>query len=366
MKSSGRSEIEMNRKYFTFLMGLLVLIAAAAILFQRLAVPILVGLFLAYLNIPISNFLERRFRLTQGMSGLLVIASLTGLIAFGLFQLVPFLYLQLAGILDLVPEFFKLLELKWLPNFKQMAAELGFPEFVDWLNSISVTEIVRQLGNRSGMAVEQLWAATPSVLSQIINLVLIPFISLIALMKRHALSRFTISIVPRDVIDLALEFGRRLNAALSAVITGQFIIASIMGLIYMTGLGVIGLNSGVAIGAVAGVCRLVPYLDLVVGLSLSFIVILTDFSSWSQLIAMISVFVAGQTFDGMLLTPKIIGNRVGMHPLIVVIAVITFADWFGLLGILMAMPLAAICSILVAELLKIYRRSSFFRGAFDV
>jgi predicted PurR-regulated permease PerM len=174
-----------------------------------------------------------------------------------------------------------------------------------------------------------------------------------------------VSIVPADIRHSTLELGRRLNAALSAVITGQFIIATTMGLIYMTGLGVIGLNSGVAIGAVAGVCRLVPYLDLIVGLSLSLIVILTDFTSWSQLIAMLSVFAAGQTFDGMFLTPKIIGNRVGMHPLVVIIAVITFADWFGLLGILMAMPLAAVCSIIVSELLKIYRASSFFRGSYS-
>ena len=171
-------------------------------------------------------------------------------------------------------------------------------------------------------------------------------------------------IVPVDLIRPVGVFRRRINRALQSVITGQAMVAASLALLYVIGLTVVGLQSAVAIGVVAGLCRLVPYLDVVVGAALSVIVIVSDFHGWGQVAAVALVFLIVQVIDGMYITPRIIGEKIGLHPAVVILSVFAFADWFGFWGVLMVIPVIAVGKVVLTTVLPYYRASRAYWPAY--
>ncbi len=149
------------------------------------------------------------------------------------------------------------------------------------------------------------------------------------------------------------------------VIKGQITVAGILTLMYVIGFGLVnilfGFPSAIAIAIVAGVCRIVPYLDIFVGLVLSGIVITSNFQNWGQVIGVVGVIAVVQLIDGMYITPRVVGERVGLHPLIVILSVLAFADWFGFWGVLLAIPTVAVAKIVFMSLMPLYRSSQVFR-----
>ena len=125
---------------------------------------------------------------------------------------------------------------------------------------------------------------------------------------------------------------------------------------------VFGFPFAISIAIVAGICRVVPYLDVVVGGLLSLIVILSNFENYGQVIGIVAVFGVVQAADGMFITPRIIGERVGIHPIVVILSVLALGDWFGFWGVLLAIPAVAVGKILAGALLPYYKRSHVYLG----
>ena len=163
--------------------------------------------------------------------------------------------------------------------------------------------------------------------------------------------------VPRDLEEPAILFIQEINKVLRSVIKGQVIVATILAALYVAGLSLVGLHAAVAIGLTAGLCRIIPYLDVLVGGSLCLLVILADTADLGLLFAVACVFVIIQSLDGMIITPRVIGERVGLHPFLVIISIIAFGDLFGFFGILLAIPCIAIVKLIVQNLKPIYYAS---------
>jgi predicted PurR-regulated permease PerM len=135
----------------------------------------------------------------------------------------------------------------------------------------------------------------------------------------------------------------------------------ILGLIYTIGLPSVGLEAGAAIGVVAGVCRIIPYVDVIVGGLLSAIVIIYTGASAFTAFGTVAIFAGAQTLDAILITPRVIGDRVGLHPLIVMLSVLSFGYWLGFYGVLLAIPLLALGKVTVDMFLPYYLNSAAYR-----
>ena len=144
------------------------------------------------------------------------------------------------------------------------------------------------------------------------------------------------------------------------------IVAAILAVLYVVGLSFIGLPQAVAIGVVAGICRMIPYLDVVVGGGLSLIVLLADFQGATQLLSVAIVFLVVQAIDGLLITPRVVGERVGLHPMVVITSVLAFANWFGFWGVLVALPVVAIVKALLVTARPFYLASQLYDPALEV
>ena len=157
----------------------------------------------------------------------------------------------------------------------------------------------------------------------------------------------------------------RVSDALRDAIKGQAIVAGILAVLYVAGLSMIGLQGAVAIGLLSGICRLIPYLDVIIGGSLSLIVVLSDFQGAGQLLAVAGVFLIVQSLDGMLITPRIIGEKVGLHPIIVIVSIIAFGESFGFWGVILAIPGIAVAKVVWYSAKPFYFASKAYDSEID-
>jgi predicted PurR-regulated permease PerM len=322
--------------------------------------PALFGLLIGYLLSPIHRIFCNKLKLNSSLSALLITLLFLSALVLGLSRLIPAVYNQVAYILSLLPDAIKSFELRWLPSLQEYLAASGLRLSPDLTNRLGSRELFGELSRNGAVALEGLWAATPVVIGRTFNLALIPIILFFVLRDGGRLITAIYDAVPRDVRMLTQAFVAKMDQTLSAVLIGQAMIAGILTVIYTTAFALIGLPFGAVIGLVAGVCRIVPYLDVVVGLVLSLIVILTGATSLYLLLWVGLVFLVVQSFDGMFLTPRIIGMGAGLHPAIVLLSVLSFANWFGFWGVLFAVPVVALIRVICSTLLEIYRGSVFF------
>jgi predicted PurR-regulated permease PerM len=157
-----------------------------------------------------------------------------------------------------------------------------------------------------------------------------------------------------------VEKGRTANRLISGFLRGQLTVAAVLGVLYAVGFSAIGIDLAVGVGLLGGALSLVPYLGGAVAVLASSVLAILEFGFDWHLAAVLGWYVAVQTFEGFLLTPRIVGESVGLHPGVVIVALLIGGDLFGFLGLLVAVPLAAVVKVFVDEGLELYRRSSFF------
>jgi len=133
-----------------------------------------------------------------------------------------------------------------------------------------------------------------------------------------------------------------------------------LGIIYSLGLWLVGLNLAITIGMMAGLVSFVPYLGSIVGIAVACVAALLQFQDVMYLIPVAMVFIVGQSIESMLLTPWLVGNRIGLHPVAVMFAVLAGGKLFGFLGILLALPFASVVMVLLRHIHEIYRDSTFY------
>ncbi|MGB1189749.1 MAG: AI-2E family transporter, partial [Pseudomonadales bacterium] len=173
--------------------------------------------------------------------------------------------------------------------------------------------------------------------------------------------------IDRLIPTASLSVVRRLckdgDEMLAAFIRGQFLVMILLGVFYAIGLSFVGIEMAIVIGLVAGLASIVPYLGFVIGLLLAVIAAAYQFQDWMHPGYVLVVFVIGQVLEGSLLTPWLVGDRIGLHPVAVIFAVLAGGQLFGFIGILLALPVAALLMVLVRYGVAVYLQSSFFEAS---
>jgi predicted PurR-regulated permease PerM len=152
------------------------------------------------------------------------------------------------------------------------------------------------------------------------------------------------------------------SAVLGAFLRGQLLVMLVLGVLYGIGLSLVGLNLGILIGIVAGVLTFVPYLGPATVILLGGIAALVQYGDWQHLLGVLAVFSVGQVIESYWLTPKLVGDRIGLHPVAVIFAVLAGGQLFGFLGMLLALPVAAIANVLLRYAHERYTHSRLYAG----
>ncbi len=342
------------------LLGGLVALLVFCYLYEAILLPVSLSLLFCYLVLPLVDQADAKYRLSRGMVSAIILTIILGALAVVAMLVIPSLYRETIALVSLVPRAFDFVMQEWLPVVRQAVVGFGVITAENFDLLLQEYNPANQVGQTAGHTLTFLVNATPSFLFAFVSVALLPVVSFFLLRDMHKFTTSIRSLLPADIRPLAHDFRVRIDQTLRSLLKGYLIVAAVDGVLYILGLSVLGVEYSLAIGAVAGLCRIVPYLDVIVGLVLSGIVLISHFQGWYQVFGVSLLFALVQFLDGMVITPRVIGDRVGLHPVLVIVSVIAFGDRFGFYGVLLAVPVLAVAKVTFQITLDGFKRSAWY------
>jgi predicted PurR-regulated permease PerM len=198
------------------------------------------------------------------------------------------------------------------------------------------------------------------VLGMVANLMLIPIVLFYLLMEWHHVLWRLGRLVPRRWAQLTLGFINEVDSLLAQYLRGQILVMIVLALYYSIALSIAGFDLALPVGIITGLLVFIPYLGYGLGLVLALIGAVLQFNDFSGVISVAIIYGFGQIFESFVLTPRLVGERIGLHPLTVIFALMAFGQLFGFIGILVALPASAILAVAIRHLRNSYLNSSFY------
>lgn len=349
------------QKQVGFWLVALALMALGLWVLRDVLLPFVAGLALAYLLDPIADRLER-----LGLGRLGATLLILGLFVLGfvlvLVLLAPIVFNQVGSFIANMPGYATRLQRLALEYGQPLVERVGGPESLKELEA-SVGDFVTQGAGWLAAFLRSLWSGGQSIVSVIALLVVTPVVAFYLLVDWDHMVEAVDSWLPRAHRDTIRMLFGEINDAIAGFIRGQTAVCLILGTFYAIGLSIIGLNFGVLIGLSAGLLSFIPYVGSLTGLLLSVGVAIVQFwPDWWMVAATFGVFSVGQFIEGNILSPKLVGASVGLHPVWLMFALLAFGSLFGFVGLLLAVPLAAAVGVLARFALRRYLQSSFYSG----
>ena len=347
-----------------FWLGGVVLVCLFVWLLHSILTPFLVALLLAYMGDPLADRLEK-LKLSRTMSVVTVFLLFTLIFMGLLLVLVPMLAKQLYRLYELAPQI-----LDWLQHTAMpwAQAKLGLADGFWKFDKVkaAISEHMGQTGDIVGIVLSQATTSTLALIGWLTNLVLIPVVCFYLLRDWDVMMAKVRSLLPRHREKKIVALADECHEVLGAFIRGQLLVMVALGVIYAAGLMLVGLELGLLIGVIAGLAAIVPYMGFVIGIGSA---ILAGFFQFGgdlyPMLGIVAVFMVGQALEGMVLTPLLVGDRIGLHPVAVIFAILAGGELFGFTGILLALPVAAVIMVLVRRVHDLYKDSDIYGGLDD-
>jgi predicted PurR-regulated permease PerM len=344
-----------------FWLGALVAVILVLWLLRDVLLPFVAGLVLAYLLNPLANRLERA-GINRTIATLIIVGAFVLVFIVLIMVLVPVLGNQLFGFIQRLPEYVTRLQAmltqqkwEWLQRLM-----IQVPDLQNLQKPIG--DLMTQAARWLVAFLQSLWSGGRAIISVFALVIVTPVVAFYLLNDWNRIVAKVDSWIPPAHRPVVRELVRDIDRAIGGFFRGQASVCLILGSYYAAALSTVGLNFGLLIGFFAGVLTFIPYVGSLTGLVLALGVALVQFwPDWSPVLLVLGLFVVGQFVEGYILTPKLVGDRVGLHPLWLMFALFAFGYLFGFVGLLMAVPLAAAAGVLARFALKQYLSSSFYR-----
>jgi predicted PurR-regulated permease PerM len=335
--------------------GLLVLLY----LLGPVLTPFALSAGLAYLGDPWVDRLQR-WRLSRTAAVIVVFIALSALILPALVVLLPMLTEQIAAFMRNIPEYLDWLQERGLPALGLRLPEGSIPDPEELRRMVS--ENWSQAGGLAKDVLGTLSKSGVALLGFIALLMLVPVVTFYLLRDWDRLVVWINSVLPLRSRDTIQSLARETDSVLSGFLRGQLLVMLGLGILYSVGLWLAGLQLALLIGLGAGLVSFVPYLGFIVGLLTASLAMLVQTQEMLPLLYVLVVFVIGQIVEGAVLTPWLVGDRTGLHPVAVIFAVLAGGQLFGFIGVLLALPAAAVIAVLLRYAASRWRESSAFLG----
>ena len=305
--------------------------------------PFIAAALLAYIGDPLADRLQKwRFPRTLAVVTVFLLTFLTvGLIVL---LVLPLIRTQVGSLLAALPGIIAGIEETWLPRVSGILGipageDVGFSAFIARYSDMATSwgSTILMSVTRSGTA----------VVAAVISLFLIPILTFYLLRDWDWIVLHMGSLVPSRQRETVFSLARETDEVLGAFLRGQILVMLALSVLYITGLSLVGLEYAFAIGIVAGLVSFVPYLGFVFGIGLASLTVIAEPNPLWMLVGVVATFATAQFIEGSVLTPKLVGDRIGLHPVIVIFSIAAGGQLFGFFGILLALPAAAVLSVMV-------------------
>lgn len=322
--------------------------------------PFVIAALLAYLGDPLVQGMVNRGR-NRTLAVSLVFLLMTLILVIVLLLLIPLLEKQISRLVENLPRYIDAIRTRVQPWIE---AQFGVtPELFDSAQLIGMLkEHWQQAGGIAAGVVAQISKSGLAVFGWIVNLVLIPVVAFYLMRDWKPLMERTRRLLPRPVEPTVMRLLKEADDVLGAFLRGQVLVMLVLGMLYSIGLWFVGLDLAILIGMLSGLLSFVPYLGLIIGLGAGLIAAFVQFGEWLPLVWVLLVFGVVQTFESVWLTPTLVGDRIGLHPVAVIFAVLAGGQLFGFLGVLLALPVAAVVMVVLRYLHERYEESELYAG----
>ena len=340
------------------------IIAIAGILLWLLApilTPFVFAAMLGWLGDPTVDKLQNR-GWKRHNAVVLVFCTMAFVVLLALLLLLPLIERQIVTLVESGPRYrdwFVGTVLPWI------ARHTGL-DLAAWLDPDRIFSYVREhWESAGGVATTMLGYLGRSgfaLIGFIANVVLVPFLTFYFLRDWDLLKERVAALVPRDHIETVTRLAKESDLVLGAFLRGQFSVMLVLGILYAVGLWAVGLDLGLLIGLIAGLVSFVPYLGPASGVVLGVIAALVQYGDWMHVALVLGVFGVGQVIESYFLTPRLVGDKIGLHPVAVIFAIMAGGQLFGFLGVLLALPVAAVANVLLRYAHERYTHSRLYAG----
>lgn len=358
MPLSFTSEQKQTWLWFAVALALVALL----VLLGPVLAPFIAGGIIAYALNPATDWLARRRfgrrPVPRSVAVIIVLLLLVAAILALVLIVVPILQNELPLLFEKIPNFLARLNEFAAPQLRRFGIHVR-------LDSIGMSQMLSKHLASSG---NEIWTSIltsakvggMAILGWLGTALLIPVVLFYLLLDWHALLRQAASLVPRRWADTTARLAREVDGLLAQYLRGQLAVMLALAIYYSVGLMVAGFDVALPVGILTGLLVFIPYLGFGLGLVLALIAATLQFDGWYGLIAVAVIYGIGQVVESFYLTPRLVGERIGLHPLAVIFALMAFGQLFGFVGVLLALPASAILSVAVKHVRINYINSSFY------
>jgi len=317
--------------------------------------PFMVGMTIAYFLDPVADRLQA-LGLSRVLATVIISVFALAVVVIAALIVIPVLIQQAGDLVARAPTLFDQLR-----NFLTER----FPSFMDESSPIrqSLASIGQTVQDRGGELISQVLSSAAGVVNFLVFIVVVPVVAFYMLLDWDRMVARIDALLPRDHRATVRRLAREIDRTLASFVRGQGTVCLILGTFYAGALMLVGLEFGLVVGFIAGILTFIPYLGALIGGALAIGLALFQFwGEWWWILAVAAIFQFGQLVEGNILTPNLVGSSVGLHPVWLIFALSAFGSVFGFVGLLVAVPVAAMIGVLVRYGLERYRGSLLYRG----
>lgn len=352
-----------SRVQVGFWIGVLIIAILALWLLRGIMLPFVAGIILAYFLNPVVVRMEN--------VGIDRMPSTVMIVGIMIFVVMLFFLVALPILSNQLFEF-----IQHLPSYVARLQSLFTEENREWLSHVlgnQVPDLNRSISDLMSQGVAYLlgllssvWSGGQAVVSMFALMVVTPIVVFYILCDWDTMIDFMDRLVPVPHRPVVRELARSMDMSIAGFVRGQAMVCLILGTFYAVSLSMIGLNFGLLIGIVSGIITFIPYVGSLTGFVLAMgIAIVQFFPDWGMIGTVFAIFITGQAVEGYVLSPKLVGDSIGVHPVWLMFALFAFGYLFGFVGLLLAVPLTAAAGVLVRFAIAQYRQSSLYTGSSD-
>ena len=345
-------------RHYLWIVGAALVLLAALHWLGPVLTPFLIGAILAYLGTPAVDRAQAR-GVPRSLTTLVVILFIGVLLAGLFFVLVPLIQSEVASATSRLPELFAQFTDHVAPWLQQ---QFGVTLALDF-DSVRafIAENAQEAKNLSMTLLSSVKTGGLIVVSVLVNLALIPVVMFYLLRDWNMIVARIDDLVPRRWQAKVRMVAGQVDNVLAEFLHGQLLVMVALAIYYSIALSIAGLQRGLAIGILTGVLVFIPYVGFGLGFILGMIAAVLEWHGWPGFLAVVAVYGIGQLLESYLLVPFLVGDRIGLHPLAVIFALLAFGQLFGFVGVLMALPVSAILLVALRHLRAAYAASPVYR-----
>jgi len=320
--------------------------------------PFIAGLAVAYFFDPVADRLEQA-GFSRGISAGIVIVAFLGIAAAAVVTLYPLLQAQVMGLLARIPDLVDGLRHLAAPLIEQLNDKLASSQAADLKGAAG--KYASDVLTWAGGLLQSLWSGGLAFFNVLSLMVITPLVAFYLLRDwDRMVARFD-ELLPRASGETIREQMREIDSTVAAFVRGQATVCLVLGVYYAISLSIVGLDFGLLVGLGTGLLSFIPYLGAATGLLTGVAIALHQFPDWISVVIVAIIFLAGQTAESYFLTPRLIGDKVGLHPVWIIFALLAGGALFDFTGVLLAVPVAAVIGVLVRYSVSRYLNSPYYK-----